>query len=335
MNRNNNAFNKNEVESKLKDFKEGTDYSISPTDEPNIETYNFYNDKLRSMFRGDKVPVRIVREAYDGKDYTYRGHFEEGKDYRYSAQYWDYSKGKNDYQETRSWNYPKPVESWVENELKRGGKGFNITSFGGKIGESGLTKEWEGEEHFHGGVEDKEKNILPGTPCATCGKRISQNQGHYICKEHKEHHCSRMCAEQWYKCHMEWVAGDENNNSSDLQKENHDLRQQLAEVKQQLAEVLEELKKLKSNINGKDNEKLNQQINYNEKLIKDSENTSLTEVKDQINKSQALMKEFNTGVSNSQDNKGNEKLPYVIGGSVVLTVAGIIGYFLVRKNKRK
>ena len=90
MNRFNNIFNKNEVENKLKDFKEGKDYSVSPTDEPNIKTYNFHNDKLRSVFRGDRVPVRITQEAYDGKDYTYRGHFEEGKDYRYSSQHWHF-----------------------------------------------------------------------------------------------------------------------------------------------------------------------------------------------------------------------------------------------------
>jgi hypothetical protein len=89
MNNFNNIFNKNEVENKLKDFKEGEDYSISSTDEPNIKTYNFYNDKLRRCYRGEKIAVRIVQEAYDGKDYLYRGHFEEGKDYHYSCQYWD------------------------------------------------------------------------------------------------------------------------------------------------------------------------------------------------------------------------------------------------------
>ena len=98
MNNINNIFNKNEIENKLKDFKEGQDYSVSPTDEPNIKTYNFHNDKLRSVFRVDRVPVRVTREAYDGKDYTYRGHFEEGKDYRYSAQQWNYDK---DYQGNR------------------------------------------------------------------------------------------------------------------------------------------------------------------------------------------------------------------------------------------
>ncbi|MEG7978597.1 MAG: hypothetical protein NY202_01410 [Mollicutes bacterium UO1] len=86
MNNSNKIFKQNEIESKLKNFQEGKDYSVSPTDEPNIKTYNFHNDKLRSVFRNDLVPVRVAREAYDGQDYTYRGHFEEGKDYYYSYQ---------------------------------------------------------------------------------------------------------------------------------------------------------------------------------------------------------------------------------------------------------
>ena len=98
MNNNNNVFNKNKIDNRLKDFKEGQDYSVSPTEEPKVKTYNFHNDKLRSMFRSDRVPVRVTREAYDGKDYTYRGHFEEGKDYNYSTQQWSYDK---DYQGDR------------------------------------------------------------------------------------------------------------------------------------------------------------------------------------------------------------------------------------------
>src|SRR5215204_6369828 len=92
MNNINNIFNKNEIENKLKNFQEGKDYSVSPTDESNIKTYNFHNDKLRSVFRNDRVPVRVTQEAYNGKDYTYRGHFEEGKDYSYSRQDWQFGE---------------------------------------------------------------------------------------------------------------------------------------------------------------------------------------------------------------------------------------------------
>ncbi|CAH1755660.1 7397_t:CDS:10 [Entrophospora sp. SA101] len=124
-------------------------------------------------------------------------------------------------------------------------------------------------------------------------------------------------------------------NNSDLRKENQELRQQLTAVQKQLAEVLEELKKLKNNINGKGNEKLEQQIVQNERLIKDSENLSVAEVQEQVNKSQALMKEFNN-VSATEDNKaGNGSFPYVVGGSVILVSAGIIGYFLLQKNRGK
>jgi len=121
--------------------------------------------------------------------------------------------------------------------------------------------------------------------------------------------------------------------NSDLRKENQELRQELAEVKNQLAQVLEELKRLRGNTSGKDSEKLNQQIAHNEKLIKEGENISLSEVQEQVNKSQALMKEFNN-VSSTEDNKaGNGSFPYVVGGSVILASAGIIGYFLLRKNR--
>jgi len=121
-------------------------------------------------------------------------------------------------------------------------------------------------------------------------------------------------------------------NNSELQKENQDLRQQLTEVQKQLAEVLAELKKLKNNINGKDSEKLDQQIAHNEKLIKNGENISVNEVQEQVQKSEALMKEFNTTtVVPTKDNK----VQYIIGGSVLVALMAIIGYFLVKKHKRK
>jgi len=97
---------------------------------------------------------------------------------------------------------------------------------------------------------------------------------------------------------------------------------------------LAELKKLKST--GKDSEKLNQQIIQNERLIEGSSAVSETEVRDQINKSEALMKEFNTTVSPVDDNKNdNNLLPYTIGGSIILASAGIIGYCLLKKNRGK
>ena len=128
---------------------------------------------------------------------------------------------------------------------------------------------------------------------------------------------------------------EKSNTTSDLQKENRELRQELSEVKNQLAQVLDELKKLKRDINGKGNEKLEQQIVQNEKLIKEGEKVSVAEVQEQVNKSQALMNEFNATASSTKDNKGNGSLPYIIGGSLILVSAGIIGYLLVKKNKRK
>ena len=147
------------------------------------------------------------------------------------------------------------------------------------------------------------------------------------------------CAKKFSSGHLgekvELYPGKKVNNRSELVKENQELRQELSEVKNQLAQVLDELKKLKRDINGKGNEKLEQQIVQNEKLIKEGEKVSVAEIQEQVNKSQALMNEFNTAVSSTKDNKGNGSLFYVIGGSVILVSAGIIGYFLVKKNKRK
>ncbi|CAG8850916.1 13460_t:CDS:2 [Gigaspora margarita] len=76
---------------------------------------------------------------------------------------------------------------------------------------------------------------------------------------------------------------------------------------------------MKNNSEGQNNKELDQQIVKNERLIKNGEKVSLSEVQEQVNKSQALMKEFNSSVSSTKDNKGgNGSLPYVIGGSVVV-----------------
>ncbi|KLL05077.1 MAG: hypothetical protein MRERV_6c076 [Mycoplasmataceae bacterium RV_VA103A] len=337
MNQNNNIFNKYDIENKLKDFKKGQDYSISPTDEPNIKTYNFHNDKLRSMFRDDRVPVRITQEAYDGKDYAYRGHFEEGKDYSYSHRHWYY--GEN-YQGNRG------TDVFGDGEFKNSMDRIKWDEHYREITPNSWAVGWtyrvkdnlnkNNEPNFNSfpvpPLPDKE-NLLQAH-CGECNKWINPRDGYFVCKEHKTHFCSSECANKWNKCEMEHVSGDlvKNDNHSDLRKENHELRQQLAEVKQQLAEVLGELRKLKNNSSGSDSEKLEQQIIHNEKLIKNSEVVSVNEIKDQINKSQALMNEVSATGAPNKDDKGS--LPYVIGGSVLVGVAGIIGYLVVKSKRR-
>jgi hypothetical protein len=125
---------------------------------------------------------------------------------------------------------------------------------------------------------------------------------------------------------------------TDLAKENQELKSQLAEVQKQLTEVLEELKKLRNNSSVQNNAELDQQIDYNEKIIRNVKEVPEAEIKEQVQKSQALLKGAvnNTTVS---PNKGKENgagsLPYVIGGSIILAMAGVIGYFLVKKNKQR
>ncbi|CAG8535126.1 1743_t:CDS:2 [Paraglomus occultum] len=147
-----------------------------------------------------------------------------------------------------------------------------------------------------------------------CGQMFDKAGEHYAVREVSGigHFCSHDCGEKYKTTnetvwkvpqYAEKVYGTFSNSNSDLRKENQELREELSEVKNQLAQVLDELKKLKRNINGKGSEKLEQQIVQNEKLIKDSENISVAEVQEQVNKSQALMNEFNTAVSSAKDNK--------------------------------
>jgi len=350
MNNINNIFNKNEIENKLKNFQEGKDYSVSPTEEPNVKTYNFHNDKLRSVFRNDRVPVRITQEAYDGKDYTYRGHFEEGKDYSYYCKTWQgvlpadengwrpiseimWKSGNGDYTKgsIRGWklgNKSEPLqylphnlsseESWHLTELKA--KHNNLVASLNSL----LIRP---ESDFGvNGKEKKEFEIAQVKKHIADIEREIKNSGHFYCGKCGIKHDNPR--DKVHNC-VEKI------NNSDLIKENHELRQQLSVVQKQLAEVLTELKKLKNNSTGKDTEKLNQQIVQNERLIESGSAVSEVEVRDQINKSEALMKEFNTTVSPVNDNKkDNGSLPYVIGGSVILASAGIIGYCLLKKNRK-
>ncbi|CAG8694007.1 2292_t:CDS:2 [Ambispora leptoticha] len=344
MNKNNNIFNKNEIENELKNFKEGQDYSVSPTDEPNIKTYNFHNDKLTSIFRGDRVPVRITRKDYEGQDYTYRGHFEEGKDYFYSHQTWE------------GQNIPADENGWIpiRSEIYKGGSG-DYTKFGlrfrpldnfepKKMEPSFNDKEVEMHRKYLAEFQEKKHNLEmlnieeQNNPKSCCEEHLqawlkSPNRPKLIEERKKEIEDIRPSDNNCQKCGA-LLCEEAKKVKSNLVKENQALRQELAEVKNQLAQVLEELKKLKSNVNGKDREKLNQQIVQNEKLIKEGENISLSEIQEQVNKSQALMKEFNVGVSSTKNDKGNSSLPYIIGGSVILAAVGIIGYFRL-KNKRR
>jgi len=61
MNRNNNnIFNKSQIENKLKNFKEGSDYSVFREGEK--LKYNFHNNFLRNAFGNDYTTVYEVAE---------------------------------------------------------------------------------------------------------------------------------------------------------------------------------------------------------------------------------------------------------------------------------
>ncbi|CAI2187512.1 972_t:CDS:2, partial [Funneliformis geosporum] len=309
-----------QVENKLKNFKEGQDYSIVPTDEPNVKTYNFHNDKLRSAFRGDKVPVRVTQEAYDGQDYTYRGHFEEGKDYRYTRSIF---AGRQEGISEHS-----KVEVYGEGGKFNSGKMLKkmrlIEENGGKGSE--YLRQKYGENYFispdRNKIIESIKQSINEYETKIQFDKAKEYYGVYsLDRSGQEVYCSSDCAEK-YKSDpygiIEYLPqtylGKDDNNHSDLRQENQALRQQLSEVQKQLAKVLKELKKLKKEVKGEESEKLSQQIVQNERLMQESKHVSVAEVQEQVNKSQALMKELKN-VSSTNNNKEGSMVPYVIGGS--------------------
>lgn len=119
-------------------------------------------------------------------------------------------------------------------------------------------------------------------------------------------------------------------NNSDLEKENQQLRQQLASVQKQLAEVWAELKKL----TGKSNERLERQQVSNEEAITDG---SAAKMKEQVVKSEALMRELSSQVNTASQVENDSKsssLPYLVGGSVLVGSFLLIGGYLISKRKR-
>jgi hypothetical protein len=356
MNRFNNIFNKNEVENKLKDFKEGKDYKVTPAGDGKW-FYDFLSDRLKNFWGDDRIVVNRVIETDSNKDYDYYGRFENYQDGSYrSFQSWS----GNNFRQSESYKR----SAWWENgnfPFHRDPEAISESLEFGRI--SGLKPKRIEPNHDlkwkHNQLTDKLKSLLarPESDFGVNGKwkkefeiaevkkdikdierEIDKEKGNFSGKSAGCCNCGfegiRPSDSYCMKCGAE-LCDKAKGNKSDLHKENQELRQELSEVKNQLAQVLDELKKLKHDINGKDSEKLEKQIVQNEKLIKDSENISVSEIQEQVNKSQALMSEFNTSVSSTKDNKGNGSLPYVIGGSAILASAGIIGYFLLKKNKRK
>jgi len=53
MNDNKKFYNPKEVENKLHNFQEGKDYFVTPSREPEIKDYTFFNDRLKSLFGGN------------------------------------------------------------------------------------------------------------------------------------------------------------------------------------------------------------------------------------------------------------------------------------------
>jgi len=359
MNGINNIFNKNEIENKLKDFKEGQDYSVAREGKKLI--YNFHNNWLRDEFGRNWTTVYEVAENWDSDNFNH--HREEGKyinndkgteiTYRYEHRI---NKDLSGY---REWSWGQNFEdnskaTWIlrgRPNPKKIENGFNDGFF--LPGDFKNDEEIKHQERLNGSrlqtLERDKKEFeeklayyesLPAEERKNKDTLSLQDKINFLKREIEEekdwiNSNNSQQKDRTERNERRNLITDEDNNQSDLRKENQELKQQLSEVQKQLAEVLEELKKIKNNSVGQVSENLEQQIVQNERLIKEGEKVSVAEVQEQVNKSQALMKEFNN-VSSTEDNKaGNGSFPYVVGGSVILVSAGIIGYFLLKKNRGK
>src|SRR5690242_2866300 len=70
MNRNNNnTYNENEIKNKLKNFKEGSDYSVFREGEK--EVFNFHNNFLRAAFGNDYTTIYEVAESWDSDNFNH------------------------------------------------------------------------------------------------------------------------------------------------------------------------------------------------------------------------------------------------------------------------
>lgn len=149
-------------------------------------------------------------------------------------------------------------------------------------------------------------------------------------------------------CFFEWGEKKDTekiNWLTNLIKENQELRQQLTEVKQKLDQVSAELRKLKNSSVGKDTEKLTQQIIENKRLVGEDKNDFVAEVKEQVDKSEALMREVKINATMrdlkvrefNKSQKLSDKKDIGVNGILV----GIIGAILItsviiaKRNLRK
>jgi len=119
-----------------------------------------------------------------------------------------------------------------------------------------------------------------------------------------------------------------------IKKENQELKQQLAEVQKKLAEVLSELKNLKGGSNDELVNELTQTQAKNQQLIS-TDNISDSQVREQVQKSEALLNGVKVmSFAPNSNKKENSVMPYVVGGSFILAISGMVGLLLLKKKNK-
>lgn len=400
MNKKNNVFQKKEVENQLKNFQEGRDYSVTPTGEPDVKIYTFHNEQLRSKLGCDKIPVWVRKETYNGQDYTYRGHFEQGKDYQYTWQQWNYGENYQGNRGTDILNHGTNIfggeqfKNWMdevkwdehhreyknENDWKAGwtyrgkpGKNKSVFGFGlpdlndgetrtesieigrvNPIETTGYASPNKVVGHIHNSDKENWKKCCPDAchRSPNCKGMIDPHDSYFVCQDCDVYFCSPECKEmqEARKCKnkIEYVPGnlaknsnsstEKDDNHSNLQKENHQLREQLFAVQKQLTEFLERLAKLESQEAKKLTEELVETKKVNQIFLA---NGGEREIKEQVQKSHDLLQKVSASVGNTTNNDINKKnngssiFPCLAGGSLLLGSILVLGYYWLKKNKKR
>jgi len=261
---------------------------------------------LPNWWNDDRVPVNKVIETNSDKNHDYYGRFEtyQGGGHR-SFQQWTAKSGSNLLE--IMYNERDPfIANWLKVNAPNARK---LESVSGNIYDTEWINMWS-----------KEIDLRP--PCHRSPKENSKNE--FI------HTLETNYSPERHKIEDSLV---KNTSQSNLIKENDQLKQQLNQVQQKLAEVLAELKNLKGENNDQLVNKLTQTQEQNQQLIS-TDNISVSEVQEQVQKSEALLREVgNFSFTPSSNEKGHRVMPYLVGGSFLLAISGIAGLLLLRKRK--
>ena len=246
----------------------------------------------KPLWNDGRIPVNRIIETNSDKNHYYYGRFETYRD-----------GGHRSFQ---SWT-GKPSEKLDT------GKVIDGLNFSPRLSEN-LKDNWrdaKGVESISGNINDLEWMKQVGErswPSSLPENKSEKNEFEYSLEISKTGRNSRLV------------------------EENQELKRQLAKVQKKLAEVLAKLKNIKSENNDNLVSELTQAQEKNQQLIS-TDNISASQVQEQVQNSEALLNEVKVmSFTPNLNQKENGVMPYVIGGSFILSISGMVGLLLLKKR---